>query len=103
MNLGGLHDQSLVDVGNDTTASNGSLDKGIKFFVTANSKLQVTGSNALDLEVLAGVACELKNLSSEVLEDSGRIDRRSSANTAARGDSALKEPVDSSNRELHKN
>jgi len=89
VNLSGLHDQSLVDVGNDTTASNGSLDKSIKFFVTADSELQVTGSDALDLEVLAGVACELENLSSEVLEDGCRVDSRSSADAAARVDSAL--------------
>jgi hypothetical protein len=99
--LGRFHNKRLVDVGNDSTTSDGSLDKGIKFFVTANSKLQVTGSNALDLEVLAGVACKFKNLSCEVLKDSGRVDRRCSADATARIDFVLEEPVDSSNRELH--
>jgi hypothetical protein len=100
VNLGGLHDEGLVDVGNDTSAGDSGLDEGIKLFVTADSKLQVTGGDALHLEVLAGVACELKNLSGEVLKDGGRVDRRSGADAAAGVDSALEEPVDSSNREL---
>jgi hypothetical protein len=98
--LGRFHNKRLVDVGNNSTAGDSSLDKGIKFFVTANSKLQVTGSNALDPEIPAGVACKLKNLSCEVLKDSGRVDRRCCADAAARIDAALKESVNSSNREL---
>jgi len=90
-------------VGNNSTAGDSSLDKGIKFFVTANSKLQVTGSDALDPEILAGVACKLKNLSCEVLKDSGRVDCRCGANAAGRINAALQEPVNSSNRELYKN
>ena len=68
-----LHDQGLVDVGDHTTASNGSLDQSVELFVTADGKLQVTGSDSLHLEVLAGVAGELKHLSSEVLKDSSSV------------------------------
>jgi hypothetical protein len=75
VDLGGLHDQGLMNVGNDTTAGDGRLDKGVKFFVATDCKLQVTGSYALDLEVFASVACELKHLSSEVLKDGSRVDR----------------------------
>ena len=52
MGLRGLHDESLVDVRDDTAASNGGLDEGVELFVTADRKLQVTGSDALDLKVL---------------------------------------------------
>lgn len=69
MGLGRLHDQSLVDVGDDTTAGDGGLDEGIEFLVTADGKLQVARGDALDLQVLAGVTSELKHLSSQVLED----------------------------------
>ena len=100
MNLGRLHNECLVDVGNNTTASDGGLDQSIEFLVTADRELQVAGSDALDLEVLAGIACEFEHLSSEVLKDGGRVNGRSGANAAACVDSALEEPVDSSNREL---
>jgi len=63
-----------VDVRDDTTTSNRSLDQSVKLFVTADSKLQVTGSDSLDLQVLASVARKLEHLSSEVLEDSGSVD-----------------------------
>ncbi len=34
-----LVDERLVDVRNDTTTGNGSLDQGIEFLITANSEL----------------------------------------------------------------
>ena len=71
MDLGGLHDEGLVDVRDDTTAGDRGLDEGIELFVAADGKLQVARSNALHLEVFAGVACELEDLSGEVLEDGG--------------------------------
>ena len=85
---------------NDTTTSDGSLDKGIELFVTADGELKVTWCDSFDLEIFAGVASELEHLSCEVLEDSGRIDGRCRTNTAARAHSALEESVDSANREL---
>ena len=92
-----------MDVGNDTTASNGSLDQSVELFVTADGELQVARSDSLHLEVLASVASELENLSGEVLKDSCRVDSGSGTNTAASADSALEEPVDSTDRELDKN
>ena len=100
MGLGWLHDQSLVDVWDDTTTGNSGLDKGIKLLITTDGKLQVAGSNALDLEVLAGVACELKHLSSQVLEDGSTVDCGCGSDSAAGADSALQESVNSSDWEL---
>ena len=36
--LAALDDQGLVDVGDHTSTSNGSLDQSIKFFVSANGQ-----------------------------------------------------------------
>ncbi len=68
-NLAGLHDQSLVNVGNDTSTGDGGFNEGIKFLVSADCQLKVAGSDALDLEVLACVSCQFEDLSGEVLKD----------------------------------
>lgn len=47
----------LVDVGEDTTASNGGADERVELLVTADSELQVTGGDTLDAKVLRRVAC----------------------------------------------
>lgn len=67
--LGLLKDEGLVDVRNDSTTSNGSLDEGIEFFVSSNGELQVSGSDSLDFEVLAGVAGQLEHLCGKILQD----------------------------------
>jgi len=72
--LAGLHNEGLVDVWDDTTTGDGGLNEGIKLLVTADSKLQVAGSDALNFEVLAGIACKLKHLSGEVLKNSCGVD-----------------------------
>ena len=91
-----------MDVRDDTTTSNSGLNQSIELFVTANGQLQVTGSHSLHLEVLAGVACELQDLSGQVLENSSRVDGRCGSNTTVRGHSALQKSVDSTHRELYK-
>jgi len=63
--------QRLVNVGDDAAAGNGRLDEGVQLFVSSDSKLQVTGSDTLHLQILGSVACQLKNLSCQVLEDGG--------------------------------
>ena len=101
VDLGRLHDQGLVDVGNHTAASDGRLDQGIEFLVSADRELQVAGGDALDLEVLAGVARELEHLSCEVLQDRGRVHGGRGTNAAAGIYSCLEESVDSAHGELH--
>lgn len=46
-----------MDVRDHTTTSDGCLDEGVELLVTTDSELQMAGSYALDLEVLAGVTC----------------------------------------------
>lgn len=98
--LVGLNDQGLVDVWDDTTASDRGLDQSVEFFVTANSQLQVARGDSLHLKVLACVASQLENLSCEVLEDGGRVDGGRGADTTVGAHSTLEEPVDSAHGEL---
>lgn len=90
-----------MNVGDHTTASDGGLDQGVELLVASDGELEVSRSNSLHLKVLGGVASKLKNLSSEVLEDSGSVDGRSSSDSAVSVNSALQESVNSSNGELH--
>ena len=100
--LVGLNDQGLVDVRDHTTASNGGLDQRVKLLVTADRELQVTRSYSLHLEVLAGVAGELQDLSGKILQDRRRVDGRRGTNATVGADSALQESVDSPDGELFK-
>jgi len=93
-------DKGLVDVRNDATTGNGRLDEGVQLFVSSDGKLQVTGSNTLHLQILGSVACQLKNLSCQVLEDGGGVDGSSGADTSVGSGPVLQVPVDTTHREL---
>lgn len=54
--------QRFVDVRDDTTAGDRRLDQTVQFFVSADGKLQVTGSDTLHLQILGGVAGQLEHL-----------------------------------------
>ncbi|PKU66614.1 hypothetical protein MA16_Dca022370 [Dendrobium catenatum] len=71
--LSRLVDQGLVNMGNDSTTCNGSLDESIKLLITANSQLQVARSDSLNLQVLTGIPSQLQNLSSKVFKDGCRV------------------------------
>lgn len=89
-----------MDVGDHTTTGNSGLNEAVEFFVTSNSELKMAGSNSLDLERAASVSCEFKNLSGEVLKNSGSVDCRCSTNSVVGLDSGLQESMNTSNREL---
>ena len=72
--LGGLHDEGLVDVWNDTTAGNGCLDESVELLVSSDSKLQMSWGNSLNFEILGGVACKLEDLSGKILKNSSTVD-----------------------------
>lgn len=42
-------------MGEDTTKRNCGTDEGVELFVTADSQLEMAGSDALHLEILGGV------------------------------------------------
>jgi len=64
-----LADQGLVDVRDHAASGNGGLDEGVQLFVSSDGELQVTGGDTLHLQVLRRVACQLENLSGQVLKD----------------------------------
>ena len=72
--LGRLKDEGLVDVRDNTTASNSGLDESVELLIASNSELQMSGSNSLNLKILGSVAGKLEDLSSQVLEDSSCVD-----------------------------
>jgi hypothetical protein len=99
--LSGLSDKKvLVNVGNNTAASNGGLDEKIELFITADSELKMSGGDSSHLEILGSVASQFEHLSGEVLKDSSGVDGGGGADSVAGRDSALKESVDSSDGEL---
>lgn len=90
-----------MDVRDDTTAGNGSLDQGVQLLVSSDGELQMSRGDSLDLQVLGSVTCKLEDLSSEVLKDGSTVDSGCGSNSAVSTDSALEESVDSSNWELY--
>lgn len=59
----------------NTSESDCRANECVEFFVTADGELKVARRNALDLEILGGVACELEDFGGKVLQDGGQIDR----------------------------
>ena len=77
-----LADERLVDVGDDSTASDGGLDQSVQLLVSPDGELEMSGGDSLHLKVLTGVAGQLEDLSSEVLQDGGAVDGSGGSNTA---------------------
>ena len=98
-----LNDESLVDVRDDTSTGDRSLDQCVELFVASDRKLQVSGSDALHLEILTGIASKLQHFSGQVLEDRRAIDCRCGTNSTVRTHSHFQESVDSADRELSSN
>lgn len=51
-----------MDVRNDATSGDGSLDQAVEFLVSANGELQMARCDTLDFQVLRSVAGQLENL-----------------------------------------
>ena len=98
--LGLLGEKNLVDVGEDTTLGDGDAgEQLVELLVVADGELEVAGDDAPLLVVAGSVAGKLKNLSREVLEDSGEVDWGTSTDTL--GVVALaEETVDTTDGEL---
>ena len=71
-----------MDVWKDSTGGDGGVShESGKFLVVSNGKLNVSWDNSASLVVSGGITGELKNLSSEVLKHSSKIDWSSSSNS----------------------
>jgi len=79
--LGG--EENAVDVGEDTTSRDGHITKKlVELLVVSDGQLDVAGDDATTLVVTRGVAGELENLSTKVLEDRGEVDGGTSSDTS---------------------
>jgi hypothetical protein len=71
-----------VDVGQNTTLGDGDVSqKLVQLLIVADGELEMTGNDTGLLVVASGVASELENLSSEVLEHSSEVDGSTGTNT----------------------
>lgn len=69
-----LEEQSAVDVRQNTTKGDRGVNESIKLLVTSDGELQVSGCNALDLEILGGVACQFENFGGQVFQHCCDVD-----------------------------
>jgi hypothetical protein len=98
--LGGLVDQGLVDVRDDTSTCDGALDEGVELLISTDGQLKVARGDTLDLQILASIPSQLQNLSGQVLQDGSGVYGCSSTNTTICLSPLLKLAVDTANREL---
>ena len=77
-----LGQKNSLDVGQDSSLSDGHTgEQLVELLVVADSQLKVAGVDSGLLVVTGSVAGELKNLSSEVLEDGREVHRGSGSDT----------------------
>ncbi len=70
-----LGQKNSLDVGEDTTLGNGdSSKKLVQLLVITDGQLEVAGDDSGLLVVTGSIACQLKNLSSQVLHDGSQVD-----------------------------
>ena len=82
--LGLLGEKYGVDVGENTASSDGdTAEELVEFFVVADGKLKVAGSDAALLVVTGSVAGEFKDLGAEVLHDSSEVHGGTTTNTGS--------------------
>jgi hypothetical protein len=76
-----LRKKVLVNIGEDTTLSNGDVtEKLVQFLVIADGKLEMTWDDAGLLVVAGGVASQFQDFSSKILKDGSEIDRGTRTN-----------------------
>ena len=98
--LGLLGEKDSLDVGEDTTLSDGdSREKLVQLLVISDGKLQMSWDNSGLLVITSSIASQLEDLSSEVLEDGSQVDRSTSPHSLSIV-SFSEESVDSAHREL---
>jgi len=69
-----LEKQCAVDVRENTTKGDRGVNESIKLLVASDSELQVSGCNALDLEIFGGVACQFEDFGGQVFQHCCDVD-----------------------------
>ena len=71
-----------MNVGQDTTLGDGDVtQKLVQLLIVADGELKMPGNDTGLLVVTGGVASQLENLSSEVLENGGEVDGSTGTDT----------------------
>jgi hypothetical protein len=95
-----LGEEDLVNVGENTTAGNGNVtEKLVQLFIVANGQLEMTGRNGLLLVVSSSISGQLKDFSSQVLQDGSEVDGGTGTNTLSIV-ALAEETMDTTNGEL---
>merc|ERR1719295_1216888 len=95
-----LGEEDSLDVGKDTTLGNGdSSQELVQLLIITDGQLQVTGDDPSLLVVTGSVACQFKDLSSQVLHDGSQVDGGAGTNTLSIV-ALAEETVNSAHREL---
>ena len=77
-----LGEKDGLDVGEDTTLSNGdSREELVQLLIITDGKLKMSGDDPGLLVVTSGITGQLEDLSSEVLEDGSQVDRGTSTHS----------------------
>jgi hypothetical protein len=88
-----------VDVGDDTSLGNGNIaKKSVELLVVSDAELNVSGDDSSLLVVAGSVTGELQNLSGQIFQHSGEVERGASSN-AVGVLSLLQESTDSGHGE----
>ena len=95
-----LGQKHSLDVGQDTSLGDGHAgQKLVQLLVVADGQLKVTGDDPGLLVVTGSIACQLQNLSGQVLEHSRQVDGGSGTHTLGVV-SLAEQAVDSTHGEL---
>ena len=95
-----LGQENALDVGQDSTLSNGDPSKElVELLIIPDGQLEVPGVDSLLLVVSRGVPSEFQDLGSKILHDGGQVDGCACSNTLREVASAEK-TVYTPNREL---
>ena len=73
LSLGTLVDKRLVDVRDNSSSCDGSLDQGIEFLISTNCKLKMSWCDTLYLKILTCVTSKFEYFCGEVFKDSRSV------------------------------
>jgi len=87
--FGGFVDERLVNVRDDTTTSNGSLDEGIQLLISSNGQLKMPWCDSFHFQILASISSKLKNLCRQIFKDWSQVDSSGGPNSPVSWDPLL--------------
>nr|GMC93890.1 histone H3, embryonic [Ipomoea batatas]GMC97760.1 histone H3, embryonic [Ipomoea batatas] len=73
----------------------------IQFFISSDCQLQMPRGDTLHLKILTRISSQLQHFSSQILQDSGRVNSRCSSHPAICCGSLFQQSMDTPHWELH--